>query len=79
MLKFDTETETRTKMFNKRSLQATLKQFRQAGYYVVKRSHGYDVLDDDRLIFQALNGAIHCSCRWYLVRLDKQLLAEETA
>ena len=74
MLKFDTETKTRTKIFNKRSLQATLKQFRQAGYYVVKRSHGYDVLDDERLIFQAMNGT-----NSYLVRLDKQLLAEEAA
>ena len=73
MNKFDSETETRTKIFNKRSLQATLKQFRQAGYYVVKQNHGYDVLDDERLIFQAMNGT-----NSYLVRLDKQLLAEET-
>ena len=74
MNKFNTETETRTKIFNKRSLQATLKQFRQAGYYVVKTSHGYNVLDEDRLILQAMNGNSS-----YLVRLDKQLLAEETA
>ena len=74
MNKFDADTETRTKIFNKRSLQATLKQFRKAGYYVVKQNHGYDVLDDERLIFQAMNGT-----NSYLVRLDKQLLAEESA
>lgn len=72
MEKFNAETQTRTKIFNKRSLQATLKQFRQAGYHVVKQSHGYDVLDDDRLIFQAMTGT-----NSYLVRLDRQLLAEE--
>ena len=72
MNKFDAETETRTKIFNKRSLQATLKEFKPAGYYVVKQSHGYDVLDDDRLVFQAMNGT-----NSYLVRLDRQLLAEE--
>ena len=74
MNKFNTETETRTKVFNKRSLQATLKQFRQAGYCVVRTSHGYNVLDEGRLILQAMNGNSS-----YLVRLDKQLLAAETA
>lgn len=71
MNKFDAETDTRTKIFNKRSLQATLKLFRQAGYYVAKRNHGYYVLDDDRLVFQAMNGT-----NSYLVRLDRQLLVD---
>lgn len=72
MRNFDAETQTRTKIFNKRSLQATLKEFRSKGYKVEKGQDIYEVLDGEQLVFQALNGY-----NSYLVRLDKQLLAEE--
>ena len=72
MRRFDDNTETRTRMFNKRDLQAVLKNFRANGYTVEKGNNRYEVLDGDRLVLSALNGV-----RSYLVRLDKELLTEE--
>lgn len=77
MNRFPEHMETRTRIFSKRDFQRVLQDFRDNGMFRVEkvREGSYEVFNEfDEL---CLKGAVgHTS---YLVRLDKELLAEETA
>ena len=74
MNRFPKHMETRTRIFNKRDFQRVLKDFRDNSMFRVEkvREGSYEVFNEfDEL---CLKGAVGHSS--YLVRLDKELLAE---
>lgn len=68
---FHKEANTKTRIFGKRDFQRVLKDLKAQGATVDKNDMGgYDVLYNDVLIMQAMNGN-----NSYLVRLDTNALS----
>ncbi len=68
---FHKEANTKTRIFAKRDLQQVLKDLKAQGATVDKNNMGgYDVIYNDVLIMQAMNGN-----NSYLVRLDTNALS----
>jgi hypothetical protein len=68
---FHKEANTKTRIFGKRDFQRVLKDLKAQGATVDKNDMcGYDVLYNDVLIMQAMNGN-----NSYLVRLDTNVLS----